>query len=112
MSLQIPALSKAVTAATSSGVLTVDDTTPVWPGQFGWLSKSGTYARIQVVEILSSTTFRVRKAPKLDDVGLGSGLAPSSMFADLSAFNGGSCSFNCESQVVGTGSDGLKPPSA
>jgi hypothetical protein len=110
MSLQIPALSKAVTAATSSGVLTIDDTTPVWPGQIGWLAKAGNYARIQVVEILSTTTFRARAVPKINDPGFGNGLTPSSMFADLSAFTGGSCTFNCESQVVGTNSDGGKMP--
>jgi hypothetical protein len=109
MALQIQKLTKAVSQTTTSGVLTVDDTTPIWPGQIGHLSKAGvTTVRIQVVEVVSSTTFRARFLPATSDAGFGSGLTTSSMFGDLSAFAGGSASFSADSQVVGTGTDGGK----
>jgi hypothetical protein len=119
MSTLIAAVSKAVTTATASGVLTVDSTTPIWPGQIGWLSKTGqTSLRIQVVEIISATTFRARAIPvisgdnfaKLGPQAAGTASPagyPTNSFSDLSAFTT-SGQFDAEPQVVGDNSDGGK----
>jgi hypothetical protein len=100
----IPRTSLTVSAANSSGVLTVADTTTVWPTQIGWLSKSGvTSQRLQVVEVIGSTTFRCRILPLISDDNFdkGSPLAyPGSNFSDLSGFDGGSATFSADPQVV------------
>lgn len=93
--------SLTVSAADSSGLLTVADTTTVWPEQVAWLSKSGvTSQRIQVVEVVSSTTFRCRILPLISDQNFANGAYPGSNFSDLSAFNGGSANFAADPQVV------------
>jgi len=124
MSIIIAPVSIAVTSATISGVLTVSATTDIWPGQNGWLSKSGeTSLRIQVVEILSSTTFRAKVIAGTNEGNFGrarpnaTGAAspaavPGNQFSDLSAFTGGA-NFNAESQVVATNPvNGGKIPNA
>jgi hypothetical protein len=99
----IPAISKVVTAATSSGVLTTSDTTQIWPGQIGFLTKSAVVTKkIQVTEVISTISFRARELFE------GTIVAPLNAFADLSAFNGGSATFYADSQVVGTNADGGK----
>jgi hypothetical protein len=103
----IKAISKTVSAATASGICTVDATDVVWPGQIGWLSKSGVVSeRIQVTEILSATTFRATILASIKDdnfckvSGSRPAAYPNAMFSDLSGFNGGSATFSAESQVV------------
>jgi len=123
MGTQIATVSKAVTAATVSGVCTVDSTTPIWPSQIGWLSKSGQVSvRIQVVEIISATTFRARVIAGVDEghfarsrpnaAGANSPAAyPTNAFSDLVAFHL-SATFDAEAQVVQTNNDNGKMPSA
>jgi hypothetical protein len=103
MGQQVNRLSIAVSATNASGVCTVASTSAIWNSQIGWISKSGvTSQRIQVVEILSATTFRARILPRItdDNFAKGSNAAyPSNQFSDLSAFNG-SANFDAEPQVV------------
>lgn len=101
----IPRTSMAVSNADASGVLTVTDTTTVYPDQIGWLSKSGvTSQRVQVHEVLSTTTFRCRILPLISDDNFANGSPaayPGNNFADLSGFGGGSATFAADPQVVG-----------
>lgn len=111
MSTIAPNQLKTISAATGD-VLTVDSTTNIWPGTFGWLVKGGqTTLRVRVTAVPSSTTLRVVPAPKIGDANFAKGTAPvaypSNMAGgDLSAYNGGTISI--EEQSAPTLPDGSK----
>lgn len=104
MAQQTQRLSIAVSAANASGMLTVASTAATWPSQIGWLSKVAvTSQRIQVVEILSATTFRARILPRITDGNFAKGSPaayPTNQGSDLSGFDGGGATFDAEPQVV------------
>lgn len=116
MSQHLSQFSKAVSQATVSGVLTVDETATLWPGQIGWLSKAAVDSqRVQIVEVLSATTIRVRIVPRIDDKNFAKTAPvgyPNLWSSDLSGFAGGSATLSCEAQVVGSNADGTRLPSA
>lgn len=116
MSQHIAQFSKTVSAATASGVLTVDETASLWPGTFAWLSKAAvTSQRVQIVEIVSATTLRVRIVPQIDAVNFAKAAPvgyPNMASSDLSGFTGGSATLAGEAQVVGSNADGTRLPSA
>lgn len=112
-----PHVNLAISAATSGGVITVSSTTDIWPGQVGFVSKSATPSlRVEVLEVLTTTTFRTKLQPKIDDDNFAKGytLHPAGYSSgnaswDVSAYNGGF--FSAEEQVVETQPDGTKPAS-
>lgn len=103
MATQLSAVSKTVSSATSSGVLTVGTTSLLRVGQIGWLSKAGVESRrIEITEIMSANTFRATMMPRILDDNFARSMPlayPTTNFLDLSAFNGGA-NFDAEAQVV------------
>lgn len=103
MAQQLSAVSKTVSSATVSGVLTVDSTSVLRVGQIGWLSKSGVVSRrVEITAVMSPTTVRATMMPLTSDDNFGRGnpmAYPTTDFLDLSAFDGGA-TFNAEAQVV------------
>lgn len=115
-----PEITLAVTI--SGTTITVSSTTNVWPGQIGWISRSGqTTRRVKVVSVLSGTTFTAKYEPRIGDDNFAknsqAGASPtsdagypgSSTCNDLSAYTLGS--YYAEAQVVATLPDYTKPVS-
>jgi len=116
MSQHLAQFSKTVSAATISGVLTVDETTTLWPGQVCWLSKAAVASQqVQIVEILSATTLRARILPRITDGNFAKSTPlgyPNMASSDLAGFTGGGSTLAGEAQVVGSNADGTRLPSA
>jgi len=112
-----PEITLAVTITGTS--IAVSSTANVWPGQIGWISKSGqTTRRVKVVSVLSTTTFTAKYEPRIGDdnfaknsaVGVSdAGYPGSSTCNDLSAYTTGS--YYAEAQVVAALPDYTKPVS-
>lgn len=86
---------QSITVATALGVLTVTSTANLYPGTNAWVSTNNgaTTARVKILEIVSSTTLRVRKWPlKMEADGSTHGQenfgAPGYGRSDMTAFNG------------------------
>jgi hypothetical protein len=91
--------SKAVTAATSGGVLTVDETASLFPGTTAWLTLNDALAQVHV-KILScptATTLTVGNADPV--VGKNGFSSQSNNPIDVSAYNG-SATLCIETQVA------------
>jgi hypothetical protein len=97
-SIAVPAVSLAVSAATSAGVVTVASTTDLYPGTNAWLglSNGNSAIRVRILKIINATTFLVRRWPTKpadefrvahDQENYG---APNYGVSDVSAYNGSS----------------------
>ena len=112
-----------ITGLTITGTsIAVSSTANVWPGQIGWISKSGqTTRRIKVVSVPDSTHFTAKYEPRIGDDNFAknsqAGVSPtsdagypgSSTCNDLSAYTTGS--YYAEAQVVAALPDYTKPVS-
>ncbi len=82
--------SKAVTAATAGGVLTVDETASLFPGTTAWLTKNDASAsvHVKILSILTATTLKVGNADPV--VGANGFSSQTNNPIDVSAYNSGS----------------------
>lgn len=113
--LNAPAFSKSVTI--TADTITVDATTDIWRGQIGVIQKAGvTSRRVKVTDVPSTTTFRAKYEPLINDdnfardsvSGAGDAGYPGSAAANnLAAYTGGTITF--DAQLVETAPDYSKP---
>jgi hypothetical protein len=91
--------SKAVTAATAGGVLTVDETKSLFPGTTAWLTLNDASASVHVklLSIVSDTEVLVGNADPV--VGANGFSSQTNNPIDVSAYNG-SATLNVETQVA------------
>lgn len=107
-SIVVPALKTAVSAATALGVLTVADTTLIYPGSYGWAVKDdgSVQYRVKILQVIDSTTFVARRCnpqrdpnggPTHDQENFG---PPNYGKSDLSALDGGGAHISIEAQTA------------
>jgi hypothetical protein len=87
----------AISAATAQGVLTVSDTSYLFPGAKAWVAKDdGSLSyRVRILARLTSTTVSVRRYNNDDENS-----APSYGSSDMTAFNGVSSHICQETQTA------------
>ena len=96
-SVAIPPSSNTVATATAAGIVTITNAVNVFPGAWGWITKTDGSAqkRVKVLSVSVSGTTSTLKCQvypdNADSYGFGqAGFSPQYTESDLSAFNTGS----------------------